>query len=115
MSRKTGPQIVSANDLLEGDVVYLDGTGEWTRDLNQAVVAQDPEAAQQLLATAEAQQDKIVGPTLIEISLSASGVRKPVHYRDIFRERGPSNRPDLGRQSETRAADDEPSREAANV
>jgi len=115
MSRKHGPKIVSANDLLEGDVVYLDEAGGWTRDLNRAAVAHDAEAAQALLADAIAQQDRIVGPDLIEIGLSTSGVRRPVHYRDIFRERGPSNRPDLGRQSAAGAAYDAPAREAAHV
>ena len=115
MNRRTGPQIISANDLLEGDVVYLDGAGDWTRDLNQAAIAHDAEAAEALLATASAQTDRVVGAILVEISLSASGARKPVHYRDIFRERGPSNRPDLGRQSENHSSDDEPAREAAHV
>ena len=115
MSRRTGPQIVSANDLLEGDVVYLDGSGTWTRDLGEAAVAHDEEAGQALLVSALAQQDRIVGPALIEISISAAGVRKPVHYRDIFRERGPSNRPDLVRQSEPRTSNDASAREADHV
>jgi len=115
MSRRTGPQIVSANDLLEGDVVYLDGAGGWTRDLNEAAIAHNAEAAEALLATASAQTDRVVGAILVEISVSACGVRKPVHYRDVFRERGPSNRPDLGRQAGPRTQGGTPAREPAHV
>ncbi|MFO7854071.1 MAG: DUF2849 domain-containing protein [Paracoccaceae bacterium] len=92
------PKIVSANALLEGDVVYLDATAGWTRDLAAAAVAETPEAAEALLARAD-QPDRVVGPYLADVALEGSAPR-PLHFREVFRTRGPSNRPDLGRQAE---------------
>ncbi|MFN3613437.1 MAG: DUF2849 domain-containing protein [Rubrimonas sp.] len=99
MSRPFVPQIVSANHLLEGDVVYLTAEGGWTRDLSDAVVARDAEAAAALLARAVPQQSVVVDPYLAEVALDGR-VPRPLHYREVFRTRGPSNRPDLGRQAE---------------
>ncbi len=31
MARQTHPQIVTANDLFEGDVIYLTAAGDWSR------------------------------------------------------------------------------------
>ena len=36
MPRDFTPKVVTANALLEGDVVYLDDNGNWTRDLARA-------------------------------------------------------------------------------
>ncbi|HKK36265.1 MAG TPA: DUF2849 domain-containing protein [Paracoccaceae bacterium] len=93
------PKIVSANDLMEGDVVYLDAAAGWTRDLAAAAVAHDPEAAETLLARAD-QPGRVVGPYLADVATDGAAPR-PLHYREIFRTRGPSNRPDLGRQAES--------------
>lgn len=82
------PKIVSANDLFEGDVVYLDGTGSWTRDISEAAVAGDAMAADELLARAE-QPGKVVGPYLFDVTREA-GAPEPVHFRERFRKTGPS-------------------------
>jgi hypothetical protein len=99
MARPYAPRIVSANDLMIGDVVYLTAAGRWTRDLAQAAVATDAEAAEALLARAAAQQSVVVDPYLAEVALDGDAPR-PLHYREAFRARGPSHRPDLGRQAE---------------
>jgi hypothetical protein len=95
------PRIVSANDLIAGDVIYLARTGGWTRRLDEAAVATDPDAAAALLAAAELQPDVAVGPYLAEVATDGPAPR-PLHYREVFRTRGPSNRPDLGRQAGAR-------------
>ncbi|MEM6664321.1 MAG: DUF2849 domain-containing protein [Pseudomonadota bacterium] len=94
------PQIVSANDLLAGDVVYLDRTGTWTRHLVRAAVAMTPEEAEALLDTAVSQPAAVVGPYLVDVDLTPGEGPTPVHFRESFREQGPSNRPDLGRQAD---------------
>jgi|AACY02.3.fsa_nt_gi Protein of unknown function (DUF2849). len=99
MPKAFHPRIVSANDLLDGDVVYLDAAGGWTRALAEAAVARDAEAAEALLACAAAQQSRVVGPALADVALEPGGPR-PLHFREAFRARGPSHRPDLGRQAE---------------
>ncbi|MEM9250542.1 MAG: DUF2849 domain-containing protein [Pseudomonadota bacterium] len=101
-SRTFLPRIVSANDLLDGDVVYFEGdgdAGEWTRHLARATVADTPEAADALLARAAAQPHRVVGPALAEVERTESGPR-PLHYREVTRATGPTTRPDLGRISE---------------
>ena len=94
------PKVVSANDLLVGDVVYLDRDGAWTRNLETAAVAETPEAADHLLAVAGAQPGQVVGPYLADVALREGAGPTLTHLRERMRERGPSNRPDLGRQAE---------------
>ena len=91
MAKAFKPQIVTANDLLLGDVIYLTAEGGWTRDHANAQVAENAEQAEAMLATAAAQQLKIVGPYLAEAALDANGTPGPVHFREAFRTRGPSN------------------------
>ncbi|MBO6554092.1 MAG: DUF2849 domain-containing protein [Roseitalea sp.] len=91
MGRQKHPQIVTANDLFEGDVIYLTGEGGWTRLHGDAAVAHDSDEAQRLLAVAQAQPDKIVGAYLADAAIDADGRPQPVHFREAFRTRGPSN------------------------
>ncbi len=91
--------IVSANDLLIGDVVYFTAAEGWTRDLREAALAETEAQAEALLARAAMQQARVVDPYLAEVALDGAAPR-PLHFREAFRTRGPSNRPDLGRQAE---------------
>ena len=43
-------KVVTANDLREGDVVYLTETNNWTRHLSEAEVLQDKATAKARLA-----------------------------------------------------------------
>ena len=43
MAKPFEPKIVSANDLLMGDVVYLDRSGTWTRRLRVVAAAPFPD------------------------------------------------------------------------
>ena len=83
------PQVVTANHLLEGDVIYLTADREWSRDLADAGVV-DGDEATTLLAFAEAQVDEVVGAYLFDVDIS-SGSPQPTHFREAFRTRGPSN------------------------
>lgn len=103
MSKDSPLQAVTANHLLDGDVVYLTAGLGWSRDLAEAALADGQEEADRLLAATAGQEAKVVGPYLIAIARDADGVPEPLHYRERIRTRGPSNRPDLGRQAETRA------------
>ena len=82
-------QVVSANDLLDGDVVYLTRNGTWTRSLADAVIAEDKAAANDLLAVANDQPGRVVGPTLVGIERRETGV-EPAHIRERLRDSGPS-------------------------
>ena len=95
------PVILVANDLLEGEVVFAAADG-WTSDPREAKVAHDDAAAQALeqFAAAEFQRAKIVDPYLVDVSVNAEGAPVPRHYRELLRTLGPSNRRDLGKQSD---------------
>ena len=63
MARKFTPKVITANHLLDGDVIYLTKDGNWSRN-------------------------------------HAAGKPIPIHFREEFRSRGPSNYPDHGKQAE---------------
>lgn len=100
MARKFNPQIATANDLLEGDVVYLAADGSWSREIGDSALAVNPEAAAALLARAQSCPDKVVGPYLVDAAVDDQGRAAPAHFREAFRTRGPSNYPQHGRQAE---------------
>ena len=69
-----------------------------TRDLGAACIAHSIEEADELLARAARDPHRVVGPYLADVMIAANGPT-PTHFREVFRTRGPSNRPDLGRQA----------------
>lgn len=91
MAREFTPQIVTANDLLLGDAVYLTKAGTWSRLHKDAHVANSDEQAHTMLKHAKAQQDIVVGAYLADVIINADGVPAPAHFREAFRTRGPSN------------------------
>lgn len=90
MSRPFTPKVVTANDLVLGDVVYLTATGRWTRSLPEADVLTDEADAQLRLLEAEAQTHEVVGVYLAEMTVE-EGRPRPAHFREAFRATGPSN------------------------
>lgn len=90
MPREFTPKVVTASDLLEGDVIYLTEFDTWCRELGDAELIDDEAHAQIRLIFAEQQADRIVGPYLAE---AASGDHGPetTHFREEFRRTGPSN------------------------
>jgi hypothetical protein len=100
MARRFQPQMATGNALLEGDVVYFTSLGEWSREIGDAAVAMNPEAAENLLRRASAFPNEVVGVYLADCALDDFGRAAPVHFRESFRTRGPSNYPWLGKQAE---------------
>lgn len=90
-------QMVLANRLADGRVVFLAGDGGWVEDIAGGAVATDPDAAAGLLATARAAEARnvVVEPDLIGVQLVA-GQRRPVAWREAIRATGPTVRTDLG-------------------
>ncbi|GAA3877980.1 DUF2849 domain-containing protein [Celeribacter arenosi] len=89
MARPFTPKVITANALLEGDVVYLAEDGAWVRRLEHARLFEDAETAEATLVAAGANQ-MIVGPYLADATKGASGP-EPAHFREEFRRTGPSN------------------------
>ena len=92
MSRRFTPKVVTANALLEGDVVYLTEDNRWTRRLEEAELIEDEAHAAIRLLDAERRKSEIVGSYLAEAQPGPKGP-EPVHFREEFRRRGPSNYP----------------------
>ncbi|MEI4470694.1 DUF2849 domain-containing protein [Frigidibacter sp. MR17.24] len=90
MSRKYVPKVVTANDLLEGDVIYQTADDRWTREHREAELIEDEAHAQLRLLKAQGQPGRVVGAYLADAKAGPDGP-EPVHFREAFRTRGPSN------------------------
>lgn len=86
-SRPFTPKVITANTLVDGDVVYLSETDAWVRDIKQAEVIEDEAHAQLRLLEAEARALEVVGVYLAEVTAQGT----PTHFREAFRATGPSN------------------------
>ncbi|MEJ6391705.1 DUF2849 domain-containing protein [Gymnodinialimonas sp. 2305UL16-5] len=89
-TRAFTPKVVTANALLEGDVVYLTHQGDWTRHHHEADLIEDQATADLRLLEAQAQAHEVVGPYLADAKPGEHGP-EPIHFREAFRTRGPSN------------------------
>jgi len=90
MSRSFTPKVITANALLEGDVVYLTVDDRWSRRHEEAELIEDEAHAQIRLIDAGARAAEVVGPYLADAIAGPNGP-EPVHFREAFRTRGPSN------------------------
>ena len=98
-SLRPGPdQIVTANELLSGRVVYLTADGTWSHDPREAAFAESAHDAEALLAEARAAnaRSEVELVALIAATRDAEGRPWPVRNREIIRALGPTVRPDLG-------------------
>jgi len=93
-------QVVIANRLTDGVVVFLGRDRQWVTYLKDCPPAETTEEAEALLAMGvEAENaQEIVGPDLIEVE-NDGGTLAPVKMREAMRARGPSIRTDLGKQA----------------
>jgi hypothetical protein len=92
MAREFTPKVVTANALLEGDVVYLAADDRWVRHHHEAELLTDEAHAQLRLLKAESQKQVVVGAYLADAKAGPDGP-EPIHFREVFRTRGPSNYP----------------------
>lgn len=90
MSRRFIPKVVTANRLREGDVVYLTADDRWSLHHHEAELIEDDAHAQMRLLHATAQKLLVVGAYLADAKPGPNGP-EPVHFREEFRTRGPSN------------------------
>ncbi|MBO6854399.1 MAG: DUF2849 domain-containing protein [Marivivens sp.] len=90
MSRRFTPKVVTANALIEGDVVWLTEDDRWTRTMSEAELIDDEAHAEIRLLDAQRQADVVVGAYLADARAGEDGP-EPTHFREAFRTRGPSN------------------------
>ncbi|MBK1624620.1 DUF2849 domain-containing protein [Afifella marina] len=90
-------QVVTANRLKDGAVVWLGAGGQWFDNINAAKVFAPEKVAEGLADAADAvSRQEIVGPDAIAVT-QAGGEIVPVRLRERIRAQGPSIRPKVGR------------------
>lgn len=89
MSKSFTPKVVTANDLLKGDVIYQTATG-WTRALVDAEILTDEAHADLRLIEGSQQIADVVGVYLMDVALDGTAPQT-THFREAFRAKGPSN------------------------
>lgn len=90
MSRRFTPKVITASALIEGDVVYLSADDRWVREHRQAELLEEEAHAQLRLLEARGRHAEVVDAYLADAVSGPSGP-EPVHFREAFRTRGPSN------------------------
>jgi sulfite reductase (NADPH) hemoprotein beta-component len=90
---KEGPaKVITANDLRDGLVVFLDHDGGWTHDIAMARVVEDGPDLEGAKVYAQSQHDAriVVEPYPIDVEVTG-GIPRPVRLRERIRaERGPT-------------------------
>ena len=90
------PQIVTANRLHDGLVVYLSAGDEWSERIEDSRLAADEAEGEALMAVAVEAVTvlRVVDPYLIEVDRRDEAI-VPVRYREVIRAVGPSVHPDF--------------------
>ncbi len=88
MAKEFKPVVVTANDLIEGDSVFLGAFG-WVRDIAEARVAMSGDEAAVLEQAGNEGEDAniVIGPYLVEVSV-ATGKPVPALRREQIRASG---------------------------
>src|SRR5689334_17154289 len=91
------PQMIIANRLFDGAVVFLDPGETWTTAIAEGVVIDDEAEAQRLLGVAKQLEARcqVIDPLLIQVEVENGQVR-PTEIREVIRAFGPTVRTDLG-------------------
>jgi hypothetical protein len=94
-----GLQMLTANRLRDGDVLYRKGNG-WVLTLADGDVYSDQAGADAALAAANAElvRNEFVAPYLFEVREDGGKIR-PLKEREIIRAAGPTVHPHTGKQA----------------
>ena len=94
-------QMMTANRLLDGEVVYLCDDGTWSEDYSRARVVSDPAevAEAQTIARDAEQAQTIVGAYLAKVGRADDGTLSLLSMKETIRATGPTTRRDLGKQA----------------
>jgi hypothetical protein len=93
------PQILTANRLKVGEVVYWNAARGWVARFDEADILPDDKAEGALAGAAEwIRRQEVVAPYLFDVRIE-NGKAVPVKVREAIRAAGPSVRRDLGKQA----------------
>lgn len=97
------PQVVTANKLVGGEVVYWTQAGSWSEIFGDGVVYETLETTNEAVAKAEnsAHNEAVVSIYPFNVALESTGPT-PIEKRELIRAAGPTVRMDLGKQAENR-------------
>jgi hypothetical protein len=92
-------QVLTANRLQPGEVVYWNGAKTWVTTLAEADPLEEAHAEEVLKQAQEyVAKQEVVAPYLFDVRVE-NGAIKPVKMREIIRAAGPTVRRDLGKQA----------------
>lgn len=93
-------QMVTANRIGDGTVVYLTRVGGWSERITDGQVSRGDEERDTLMAVAQATAEipEVVEPYVIDI-VEEAGVVRPVRYREAIRAQGPTTHPAFAKQA----------------
>jgi Protein of unknown function (DUF2849) len=94
------PEVITANRLTDGVVVFQTMDDSWTEDFIRAAVLPDPQATASALARAKQDEANniVVDPYAIVVE-ERNGHLAPKALREAIRATGPTIRRDLGKQA----------------
>lgn len=93
-------KVITANRLMDGEVVWQGPGGAWVELLNEASVLDGKEAVEAGLLTAErsVKNQEVVEAYALDVTREEGRIL-PVRLREIIRAAGPTTHPDLGKQA----------------
>lgn len=93
-------KLLTANRLMDGEVVWLAEDGAWVEEIAKAGLAREKEDIERLEEAGRAAQarNEVVDVNLIDVEI-VDGTVRPVRLRERIRAAGPSIHPDLGKQA----------------
>ncbi len=94
------PVIMTANDLLDGEVVFLTDNG-WSFDPHAALVAETAETASWMEEEGRRAQgeNRVVDAYLVPVRVEG-GEAVATHFREAIRQKGPTILPQYGKQAD---------------
>jgi hypothetical protein len=94
------PDVITANRLTDGVVVFQTADQNWSEDFNRGAVLPDPDATASALKRARQDETNniVVEPYAVAVE-ERNGHIAPKALREAIRAAGPTNRRDLGKQA----------------
>jgi hypothetical protein len=94
------PDVITANRLTDGVVLFQTAEGGWSDDFNRAFVLVSPQASVQALARAKLDEESNIVVDAYAVPVEErNGHFAPKALREAIRAAGPTNRRDLGKQA----------------
>ena len=94
-------KIVTANRLIDGEVVWLGAGNAWVGQVSEALVLEGKDDVAAALAAGAASADRRQVVDVYEIDvIEEEGQLVPVRLREKIRAKGPTTHPDLGKQAQ---------------